>query len=208
MQVNLPERPQPEPKSKKLNPSRRQEVSSLTIVRTRPPSRVATPVVWPLAAEFVSAFGSGLTAPLLVIYLHAVQGWELGPAAAVGSLGALASILGNPLGGLLADRLGTRTTAMSGLALAAGATAGLGIATQSWQIMIMILLLGFGVSIAVPATGTMLGRVTPARRAKFFGLYNLGLNFGLGAGGLVSALGSVVKCHAHIRSDARVTAAS
>jgi len=147
-----------------------------------------SPARWPLLSELLSAFGSGMTAPLLVIYLHAVRGWDLGPAAAVGSLGAVAGLAGNPAGGVLTDRYGPRPTAICGLALAATATAGLGTAGPPWQTMTAILLLGLGLSVAIPATGTILAQADPDQRPAVFGLYNLGINLGLGAGGLASAL--------------------
>src|SRR5688572_8976660 len=86
-----------------------------------------------LAADAISALGSGLTLPFFLVYLHQVRGIELGVAGLILSTVAVAGLLGNPAGGWLADRIGARRTVIAGLVLAAGGAAALAFVHASWQ---------------------------------------------------------------------------
>src|SRR5438067_10274328 len=86
-----------------------------------------------LAGDLVSAVGSGLTLPFLLVYLHQVRGLGLGEAGLALSTVALAGLAGNPVGGSLADRIGPRATLAGGLAVCAGGSAWLAFVTRPWQ---------------------------------------------------------------------------
>ncbi|MFI1569135.1 MFS transporter [Streptomyces sp. NPDC020490] len=144
---------------------------------------------WLLGSELVSALGSGVTAPLLVVYLHAVRDIPIGPATLAAAAGPLVSLFGNPLGGVLADRFGARHVIVAGLVLTAAATAALGTVQSLPAVVAIIALLGGGLSIALPAQDSLLGHlIPPEQRSTAFSLRYLGLNLGLGAGGLLAAL--------------------
>src|SRR5512142_2227021 len=56
-----------------------------------------------LTGDAISALGQGMTLPFLLIYLHQVRGIDMAVAGLVLSTVALASFVGNPLGGWLSD---------------------------------------------------------------------------------------------------------
>ncbi|MER6632619.1 MFS transporter [Streptomyces sp. NPDC000987] len=146
------------------------------------------PVRWALAAESASAFGTGMTGPLLVIYLHSARGLPLGLATVVGGVSALISLLGNPSGGVLTDRFGPWRTAAGGLVVAALGTAALGVAGQLWQILLAVGVGGLGLSVSMPAQDTVLGRLSPEHRSRVFALRSLVFNAGLGVGALAGTV--------------------
>jgi MFS family permease len=142
-----------------------------------------------LAADAVSALGSGMTAPYLIVYLHVTRGFGVGTAAAVVSCVGLVSLAGNPLGGVLADRWAARPTVMLGLAVAAVGCAGWAVAQQPWQAFAAAAAFGLGVSVAVPAQGALLATLVGAgHRSSACAVGNLTMNAGLGAGALLASV--------------------
>ena len=81
-----------------------------------------------LGGDFVSAVGSGLTLPFLFIYAHQVRDLSYGTAGLVVSTIALASLVGNPVGGAAADRWTPRRALMAGLVVAAAGSVALALA--------------------------------------------------------------------------------
>ncbi|HEX5297980.1 MAG TPA: MFS transporter [Streptosporangiaceae bacterium] len=82
-----------------------------------------------LAADLLSAVGTGMTLPFLLVYLHTVRGLSVPVAGAAAASIAAASLAGNPLGGASSDRIGPRATLAAGLA-----TAGLGAYTAAFPV--------------------------------------------------------------------------
>ena len=78
-----------------------------------------------LAADALSAVGSGLSLPFLLIYLNQVRGIGLTTAGAAAAMIPLASLAGNPIGGALADRAGARDTLIGGVVICALGTGSL-----------------------------------------------------------------------------------
>jgi MFS family permease len=141
-----------------------------------------------LAGDAISAVGSGLTLPFLVIYLHDARGIPLGVAGATVSTVALAGFVGNPLGGSLADRIGARATVIIGLVVAAAGSLALAAVHSSWQAFPAAALVGFGVAVVWPAQDALLAvLVTPAQRPAVFSIRHGSLNAGLAIGGLTAA---------------------
>ena len=104
-------------------------------MRDRPRPRRAAPRLVPvlprlawvvLGGDFLSALGSGLTLPFLFVYAHRVRGLSDSTAGLVLATIALASIAGNPAGGVLADRWTARRAVMAGLVVAAAGSVGPG----------------------------------------------------------------------------------
>jgi len=83
-----------------------------------------------LAGDAVSAVGSGLTLPFLLVYLHGVRGLGLGEAGLALSMVALAGFAGNPVGGSLVDRVGGRAALLMGLVFATAGSAFLAFVTE------------------------------------------------------------------------------
>jgi MFS family permease len=86
-----------------------------------------------LAGVGLSALGSGLTLPFLLVYLNQVRGLELEFAGLAVSMVALAGLVGNPLGGWLADRLGPRNVVAAGVVVAAAGAFAMAGVRAPWQ---------------------------------------------------------------------------
>jgi MFS family permease len=142
-----------------------------------------------LAGDAVSAVGSGLTLPFLLVYLHGVRGFGLGEAGLALTTIALAGFAGNPVGGSLVDRVGGRAALLVGLVFAAAGSAFLAFVTAPWQAYGAAATLGFGLAVVWPARTALLAIVVPPeQRSSAYGLAHAAMNVGLGAGALVAAL--------------------
>lgn len=142
-----------------------------------------------LAADAISALGSGLTLPFFLVYLHQVRGIELGVAGLILSTVAVAGLLGNPAGGWLADRIGARRTVIAGLVLAAGGAAALAFVHASWQGFAAAGLYGIGMAVLLPAEDALLATaVDAAQRPHAFAVRHATLNIGFSVGALTAAL--------------------
>jgi len=142
-----------------------------------------------LAGDAVSAVGSGLTLPFLLVYLHGVRGLGLGEAGLALSMVALAGFAGNPVGGSLVDRVGGRAALLMGLVFATAGSAFLAFVTEPWQAYGAAATLGFGLAVVWPARTALLASIVPPeRRSSAFGLAYAAMNVGLGAGALLAAL--------------------
>ena len=141
-----------------------------------------------LGGDFLSADGSGLTLPFLFIYAHQVRGLSDGVAGLVVATVALASLAGNPAGGVVADRWTPRRALMAGLALAAAGSAALAFAATPAELFPAAGLLGLGVAATWPAQNALLASL--ARQADcsaVFAVRHASLNAGLGIGALGAA---------------------
>jgi MFS family permease len=140
-----------------------------------------------LAGDAVSAVGSGLTLPFLLVYLHELRGLGLGEAGLALSVVALAGFAGNPAGGSLVDRVGGRATLLAGLGFAAAGSAWLAFVAGAWQAYAAAATLGFGLAVIWPARTALLATVVPAeRRSSAYGLGHAAMNVGLGVGALLA----------------------
>src|SRR5947199_10850787 len=101
------------------------------MTRVFPP--LSRPAWLVLAGDALSALGSGLTLPFLIIYLHDVRGFGLVTAALVLAAVAGASLVGNPVAGVLCDRVGARLTVVAGLAVAATGSVALAGVYEPWE---------------------------------------------------------------------------
>jgi MFS family permease len=142
-----------------------------------------------LAGDAVSALGSGLTLPFLLVYLHQSRELDLGPASLAVATVAIAGLAGNPLGGALSDRIGARATLAAGLVTAAGGSLALAAVSSSRQAFAACALLGVGAAVAWPALDALLAElVASEQRASAFALRHATMNAGLGIGALIAAL--------------------
>jgi MFS family permease len=141
-----------------------------------------------LGGDFVSAVGSGLTLPCLFLYAHRVHGLSSATAGLIVSTVAVASLLGNPLGGALADRGTPCRALMVGLTMAAAGSIALALAQSALALFAAAGLLGVGVAVMWPAQDALLaGLVGPAGRSSVFSVRHASLNAGLGLGALIAA---------------------
>jgi len=140
-----------------------------------------------LAADLVSAVGTGMTLPFLLVYLHTVRGLSLPVAGAAAASIAAASLAGNPLGGAGSDRIGPRATLAAGLAAAGAGALVLAGAHSPWQAFAGAAGSGLGVSVAWPAQDVLLSRLEAQDRSAVFGVRYATMNLGLAVGALAAA---------------------
>jgi MFS family permease len=142
-----------------------------------------------LGADALSAVGTGLTLPFLVVYLHGVRGLSLPLAGGAVAVLAVASAVGNPAGGVFADRVGARQTLIAGLLIAAGSALAIAGVSSGWQAFGAAALAGLGVGIAWPAQDTLLARlVSVSQRSAVYAVRHGTFNLGLGIGALLAAV--------------------
>lgn len=141
-----------------------------------------------LGGDALSAIGTGLTLPFLIIYLNQARGISLSTAGAAVSVLAVAGFVGNPLGGAMADRVGAKQTLALGLVLSALGAFAIAGSHEAWQAFPAVALAGLGAAITWPAQDALLAVVVaPEQRSSVFSLRHATLNGGLGVGGLLAA---------------------
>jgi len=141
-----------------------------------------------LGGDFANSVGSGLTLPFLFVYAHQIRHLSDGTSGLVVPTIALASLAGNPLGGVLADRWTPRRALMAGLAAAAVASAALALARTAAELFAAAGLLGLGVAVIWPARDALLASLAgPTARSAVFAARHACLNAGLGLGALIAA---------------------
>src|SRR5215217_4376646 len=141
-----------------------------------------------LGGDAISAVGTGLTLPFLLVYLHSVRGIPLALAGLAVSMIAAGSIAGNLAGGSFSDRLGPRNAVVVGLAIAAAGTAMLTLVDAPWQAFAATATAGLGAGIIWPAQDALLATlVEPAQRSSVFSVRMASMNAGLGIGALAAA---------------------
>jgi MFS family permease len=141
-----------------------------------------------LFGDFLSAIGSGMTLPYLFVYAHLVRHLSYGTAGLVVATIALASLAGNPLGGVLADRLTPRRALMAGLVTAAAGSVALAFAASAAALFGAAGLTGLGVSVIWPVQDALLASAAgPSGRSAVFSVRHASFNAGLGLGALGAA---------------------
>lgn len=142
-----------------------------------------------LGGDFLSAVGSGLTLPFLLVYLNRVRGIDIEVAGLAVSTIALAGFLGNPVGGSASDRIGPRNSLVIGLLCSAAGAASLAFVTEPWHAFGATALQGFGAAVVWPSQDALLASVVETeKRSNVFAVRHATLNAGFGVGGLAAAL--------------------
>jgi MFS family permease len=146
--------------------------------------------VWTLlAGESLASVGTGLTLPFLLIYLHDGRGLDMPVAAAALAWLAAVGLVGNPLGGWLADRIGARRTVTGGLLLVSGASLGIAFVREPWHAFAATGVFGLGAAVVWPAQDTLLAALAgAAARTQAFATGYATMNIGIGCGTVLGAL--------------------
>jgi len=111
---------------------------------------------------------------------------EIGQVMIAFGLGCLAS---QPIGGVLADRVGRRRTLLVGLLLSAGALAFMGSARGFAQLVVAAAVLGTVSEIYRPAAAALVADVVPyAKRSQAYGLLFWAVNLGYPVAGVTAGL--------------------
>ena len=137
----------------------------------------------------LNSLGSGLTLPLLIVYLHQIHGISILSASLVIAWMSVAGLVGTGPVGACTDRFGPKPVLIFGLLVQTIATASWTLVTSVHSAMLVGLLSAIGQSATWAPQATMLSRVVaPEERQRIFGLQFMTLNLGLGIGGMLSAV--------------------
>jgi MFS family permease len=124
--------------------------------------------------------------PFLALYL--VRGRDLSVTTAgivVASYGA-GSLISQPVGGWLADRVGRRETMVTGLVATAAALGVLGVSRPVWAIAASAVLVGLAMDVYRPAASAAVADlVPPAARPRAFALLYWAINLGVSVSGVL-----------------------
>jgi len=142
-----------------------------------------------LAGDTLSAVGSGLTLPFLLVYLSRIRGMDLAVAGLAVATVAIAGFAGNPVGGWLTDRVGARRALGFGLLVAATGAFMVVLIRGPWDAFAAAAVVGFGAALVFPAQDAFLAIVVDrTARTSVFAVRNLTLNAGYGLGALLASL--------------------
>lgn len=141
---------------------------------------------WALAVGlFVTRAGTFIV-PLLFVYLTQLRGLAISIAGPVVALYGAGALLGDLLGGSLADRVGRKTTMLLSLTSGAAAMLLLGGSTELWQLASCSFLAGAtGEAYRPAAQAIVADLVEPAHRLKAFGIQYWAINLGFALAAVV-----------------------
>jgi MFS family permease len=142
-----------------------------------------------LAGEGVQSLGFGIAVPFIALYLTNTVG--ISPAQTGVSVAAwsLTGVLGQPLGGLLSDRLGRRPVMLVGLAGAGITSVAYGLVGTFWQVIAVTVAWALFNTVFRPAAAAYLADVVePGLRTEGFSLLRIVQNGFFAAGPPLGAL--------------------
>jgi MFS family permease len=150
---------------------------------------------WLILGRILSAVGSGLVQPLLVVYLIQLRHFPVFAAAATITVIAVASFAGAGLAGMLIDRASLRFAAVVHLVAAAVGTGTFALAASLPLAYTSAVVFGLGMSGASTVWSAAVAACVPddAGRARMFGAQFAGINAGLGIGGLIAGITTSTK---------------
>ncbi|MFD7075855.1 MFS transporter [Nocardioides sp. NPDC059952] len=141
-----------------------------------------------LAGFAFASLGNGLTLPFLYVYMAQVQGLGSSTAGWMFAWMGLVGLAAAPGVGALLDRFGPRPVLLAALVVEAVSIGSLGFVDGTVPTMAVLAGVVLGASPLWPGTTTLLAGMVPAAdRERAYGFAFLGLNAGIGVGGLVSA---------------------
>ena len=141
------------------------------------------------AGGLANAFGTGITYPFVVIYLHNVREISLGIAGLVLATNAVFSLFASPVAGWLSDRIGGRLTLGGALVFQAAGIACMPLVHEAWQAFAAMAVVGWGNGSFWPSQSTLLAGLAPQeRRHAAYALQRVSRNLGIGLGGLTGGL--------------------
>lgn len=142
-----------------------------------------------LFGNALAAIGSGLTLPLLIIYLGQVRDLGTTVGGFVVAYIAVVQLLLLPVSGILVDRLGPRPVLMGGLLVQGTGIALLAQVDSVPTAYAVATVISVGSAFSWGPQSALLGRLTtPAERTRIFGIQFMILNLGIGIGGIVAAV--------------------
>jgi len=151
-------------------------------------SLVQGPLRRVFAATLINALGNGMTLTLFVVYLTQVRDLRISQATGLLASMSVLSFICSPLSGTLIDKFGPRRLLMVTLPMMAVGVTAIGHIRSFTDALLVGIVTSVAGSGNWSAQSTLVSRmVTEEQRQKVFGLNFMILNFGIGAGGLISA---------------------
>jgi MFS family permease len=137
------------------------------------------PAFWALwSGTLVNRLGS-FVLPFLSLYLTRGRGFSVGAAGAVLTAFGFGAAISQPIGGMLADRIGRRRTMTGGLAASAAALVALGASHRLATLCVTAFLFGVTSELFRPASSAAVADlVAPELRARAFALLFWAINLG------------------------------
>jgi MFS family permease len=146
--------------------------------------------IWTMVGgTFINTFGSSMVFPLFTLYFTEKFGLSLRDAGLLSTFFVVGAILGNPLGGFLADRIGRKGVMLFALLAAAVLSVSMGLAPNVQVLVVVAVLLGVTSPMFQPASAAMIADlVPPERRAASYGLMRIAANAGVALGPVAAAM--------------------
>ncbi|MFD9574660.1 MDR family MFS transporter [Streptomyces sp. NPDC059982] len=153
-----------------------------------PRSELPAAYWWLWTSILVNRLG-GFVVPFLALYLTTERGFSAAYAGLVAALYGLGGSVAAVAGGVLADRLGRRTTLLAASLGAAATTATLGFVTQPLVIAVVAGAVGLTANASRPAVSAMMvDLVRPEQRVRAYSLNYWAINVGFAVSGAVAGL--------------------
>ncbi|RFU69718.1 MFS transporter [Bacillus sp. V59.32b] len=137
----------------------------------------------------INVTASSFLWPLNTIFIHDQLGKSLSVAGLVLMANALASVIGNLIGGSLFDKIGGYKTSLAGIVITLVSSLGLTVNHEWIPYIVFLTLSGFGTGIVFPAIFAMAGTSWKEGGRKAFNAIYVAQNLGVAIG---SALGGVI----------------
>ncbi len=146
--------------------------------------------IWALTGgTFINSFGGSMVFPLFTLYFTTKFGLTVAEAGLFATLFTVGGLIGGPLGGWLADRIGRKGVMIFSLAAEATFSMGMALAPSLPLLIVAILCFGLTVPMYWPASSASIADlVGPEKRAGAFGLIRVAANLGVAFGPLVAGV--------------------
>ena len=142
-----------------------------------------------LSGEAIQSVGYGMIVPFVALYLTDTIGLSTAAAGGLLALWSVIGVAGQPLGGVLADRIGRRPVIIGGIAASAVGSIAFGLVSSLWAVALLIVIWGIGNAVFEPAAGALVADVAPEElRTEAFGLWRVVNNAGFTVGPPLTAL--------------------
>lgn len=143
-------------------------------------------ILW--SAILVNKLGT-FVVPFLYLYLTRSERMSVVQASLVVALYGIGSTFSGPIGGLLADRIGRRTTLVVGLVAGALGMATLGLTHAPAVVPGLTLVVGFATELHRPAASAMIADVVgPDQRVRAYGMLHWAVNLGFACALLLAGI--------------------
>ncbi|MGH2591897.1 MAG: MFS transporter [Anaerolineae bacterium] len=148
--------------------------------------------IWTMTGgTFINTFGGSMVFPIFSLYFTAKFGLTLAEAGLLSTTFVIGSIVGQPLGGFLTDRLGRKGIMVFALVAEATFSMGMALAPNVPVLVIDVLLFGLTVPmfnmVIIPASQTLAADLAPIdMRGRYQAMYGLTASLGFGIGPVVA----------------------